>query len=112
MKIYLILNFVIAFVGVFLFFHIRQAEKKEELSDYLVPKEEMVKCKDKKAFIQKVYPKTMLFGAVMAVIGVAGVFAEAGFLNVPYWRYIELGVFLLFLVIFWKAYTDGKNLYF
>ena len=112
MKVYLILNCVIAFVGAFLFFHIRQAGQKEEISDYLIPKEEISKCRNKKEFIQMVYPKTMLFGGVMAVIGVIGVFVEAGFLKIPYWQYIELATFLVFLVIFWKAYTDGKSKYF
>ena len=51
MKVYLILNCVIAFVGAFLVLHIRQAGKKEELSDYLIPKEEMGRCKNKKEFI-------------------------------------------------------------
>ena len=112
MKVYLILNCVIAFVGAFLVLHIRQAGKKEELSDYLIPKEEMGRCKNKKEFIKKVYPKTMLFGAVMTVVGVIGVFVEANFLKIPYWQYIELVVFLVFLVIFWKAYTDGRNSFF
>ena len=59
-----------------------------------------------------VYPKTMLFGGVMAVIGVIGVFVEAGFLKISYWQYIELATFLVFLVILWTAYTVGKSKYF
>lgn len=112
MKTYLILNCVIAFVGAFLFLHLWQASKKEELSDFLLPKEEVMRCKNKKGFIKMVYPKAMIFALVMVLIGVVGAFVELKMLTIPYWRYIELSLFLVFLAIFWQGFLKGKNQFF
>lgn len=112
MNTFLVLNAIMVLLGIFLFFHLQSKEKKEEISDFLIPKEEIPKCKKKKEFIKMLYPKGKVFGIGICILGILGIVMELKILSVPYWRFVELSFFMVLLVYFWNTFLKAKNQYF
>ena len=64
MKTILLMDIVIVFVGIYLAVSAAKMKKSGQISDLVVPKEEIKKCKDPEAYIRGITPWLYGFAAV------------------------------------------------
>ena len=68
MKTILLMDIVIVFVGIYLAVSAAKMKKSGQISDLVVPKEEIKKCKDPEAYIRGITPWLYGFAAVARVV--------------------------------------------
>ena len=73
MKTILLMDIVIVFVGIYLAVSAAKMKKSGQISDLVVPKEEIKKCKDPEAYIRGITPWLYGFAAVAVVVGAIGI---------------------------------------
>ena len=76
MKTILLMDIVIVFVGIYLAVSAAKMKKSGQISDLVVPKEEIKKCKDPEAYIRGITPWLYGFAAVAVVVGAIGILCD------------------------------------
>jgi len=89
-------DLLIAAYGAFLIYSARKMKITGEPSSAILPRYELMRCMDKKGFIDAVYNKTMLFGIIILVYGIAEIVNEKFISN----SYIDLIGMIVFVVSF------------
>ena len=77
MKTILLMDIVIVFVGIYLAVSAAKMKKSGQISDLVVPKEEIKKCKDPEAYIRGITPWLYGFAAVAVVVGAIGILCDS-----------------------------------
>lgn len=108
---YLMMNSVLVLFGGYLVWISVQMKRSGIINSMLLPPEELKKIKDTKNFIRLIAPAVILFGLLLMLLGIAGVVMDEFFKN-PYWKYIELVLFLLGFVLFSKKFKTVKEGFF
>lgn len=109
MKVLLIIDVLIIIIGFYLVIGTKKMGDSGEINSMLLAEEEIKKVKDSKGFIKFISPICYLFGGVSFLLGVVGI--VAGFVNIPYWSYVELAIFLIVLLIFSFKLQKARSLY-
>ena len=108
MKTILLMDIVIVFVGIYLAVSAAKMKKSGQISDLVVPKEEIKKCKDPEAYIRGITPWLYGFAAVAVVVGAIGILCDTKVI----WTYVELGAFLAALFAFVSGMRKMKDKFF
>ncbi len=106
-----IFDIILLVYGIYTIYASFAMKKTGVPSKWLVPEQEMGRCKDSKGFIDAIYKKTILFGVLVVVYGVVSTINHF-FLSI--WA-LEIGciVFFLFIVIFYMvAFSRTKKEFF
>ena len=83
------------------------------ISDLVVPKEEIKKCKDPEAYIRGITPWLYGFAAVAVVVGAIGILCDTKVITLGrIWTYVELGAFLAALFAFVSGMRKMKDKFF
>lgn len=113
MKTILLMDIVIAFVGIYLAVAAFRMKKSGTVSDLVVPQEEIKKCKDPKAYVNGIVPYMYFFAVVSFVVGVIGILCDTKVLAVGrIWTYVELIAFLAAFAFFYYGMRRVKERYF
>lgn len=110
MNIMLILDVVIAGVGIYMIAAGLKMKKTGEISSLVLAEEELKKCKDKKGFIAYIYWKEAVLGGVMTAVGLLGLVNEL-VKALGNFKYIELLVFLAVFLWFWRELGAAREKY-
>ena len=104
MKTILLMDIVIVFVGIYLAVSAAKMKKSGQISDLVVPKEEIKKCKDPEAYIR---------GITAVVVGAIGILCDTKVITLGrIWTYVELGAFLAALFAFVSGMRKIKDKFF
>ena len=118
MKTILLMDIVIVFVGIYLAVSAAKMKKSGQISDLVVPKEEIKKCKDPEAYIRGITPWLYGFAAVAVVVEIYTLSLHDA---LPIskvitlgriWTYVELGAFLAALFAFVSGMRKMKDKFF
>ncbi len=107
----IIFDVVITLFGGYLVYSAQKMKQTGEISSMMVAKEQLGKCRDREAFIGRVYKKEAIFGVVTMLVGLLNLLDEV-FFSVPY---LNIGTMLVFLVAFlWfnREFRDALSEYF
>ena len=72
----LVFNVVVALFGAYMIWSALQMKKSGKINSMVLAQEELKKVKDTKGFIEFLYWREMLFGALGLIVGVLGVLNE------------------------------------
>ena len=104
------MDIVIVFVGIYLAVSAAKMKKSGQISDLVVPKEEIKKCKDPEAYIRGITPWLYGFAAVAVVVGAIGILCDTKVITLGrIWTYVELGAFLAALFAFVSGMRKIKD---
>ena len=112
------MDIVIVFVGIYLAVSAAKMKKSGQISDLVVPKEEIKKCKDPEAYIRGITPWLYGFAAVAVVVGAIGIpigiLCGIGGIGVTLYFIgdVELGAFLAALFAFVSGMRKIKDKFF
>ena len=76
MDVMLVFNVVVALFGAYMIWSALQMKKSGKINSMVLAQEELKKVKDTKGFIEFLYWREMLFGALVLIVGVLGVLNE------------------------------------
>lgn len=76
MDLMLVFNVVVALFGAYMIWSALQMKKSGKINSMVLAQEELKKVKDTKGFIEFLYWREMLFGALVLIVGVLGVLNE------------------------------------
>lgn len=108
----IIIDAIIILLGVYMIYVSLHMKKIGEISSVLIAKEELTRCKDKKAFIEDMSPKLILFASIISVVGVVGIIIDVldytgGILN-----YGILVIFLIAFFVYTRQMRNARSKYF
>lgn len=106
-----IFDILLLIYGVYTIYTSFQMKKTGEPAKWLVNELEIGKCKDKKGFIDAVFTKTVLFGAVTALYGVVSVLNNS-VLHLAILDILCLLVFLVGCVIYVVTLNRARRKFF
>lgn len=113
MKTILIMDIVIAFVGIYIGISALKMKKSGQVSDLVVPPEEIKKCKDPKGYVNGIAPYMYFFSIVSFIAGVVGILGDTKVLVTGrLWSYAELGTFLIAFAVFVYGMRKVKEKFF
>ena len=104
----IVFDMIVVLIGVYMGISSFYMKKSGEISSAIITKEELNKCKKKKEFIQYIYWKEMLFGAVAAAVGILGVVNRL-ILSLEYLNIITMLVFLAAFLWFWHELGQARE---
>lgn len=78
---------------------------------WLIAEDEAARCRDMKGFIDEMFLKTILFGAVAVLYGALTILNHMK-LAVPYFDTVGIIVFLVFCVLYMVALNKAKKKFF
>lgn len=105
------MDILIALCGVYLIYTSVQMKRTGEISSAIVGKGyDPKKAKDPKGYIDYMYPRSIIMGAVVVLSG------GVNYLNDKYWgipnfNLIVCGVFLLVIIVYSKMTIDAQKKY-
>lgn len=109
MNVMIIFGGALVLVGIYLIIQAVKMKKTNELAGNIVlTEEDVLKCKDKKGFIEYIYGREVVTGATVIAIGIALIVKEL----LPALSVIANGVILIALVIillFFNSLKDARN---
>lgn len=111
MNVMLILDVIIIFLGVYMLLQAFGMKKKGEISPVIITQEEIVKCKDKDGFIQYMYVKEAIFGAVIILTGALGLLNEQ-VIKIGALKYVSGILFLLAFFWFQGSLRSARGKFF
>lgn len=116
-NIMLILDLVIAALGVYLAYAAIAMKSKKHVPPAFVPQEEMNRCKDSKGFASYMWSRTAIFAGISIVSGLLSFLFDLRVLPVSKVTasFINVSLLILFLVVwmfFNASMRSGKNKYF
>ena len=113
MDVTIIMDGVIIIFGLYLIISTILMNKKQVVNKNLLAEEEMKKLKDTLGFIKYVSPVNYAFGGIIIVLSIVGLINEISFIpvNIPYYNYIELVIFLAVLYVYMNRYRNARELF-
>lgn len=108
MPIDVILDVVIIVFGFYVIYLGVSMHKKQKISETIMVEQEIKKIKNKKGFIEFVYPRFVFFGASVSIISTVSLVSDT-LIKIPYWTAIQLGLFLIVLLFFSQQFKEAKN---
>lgn len=109
MNTFLIFDIILFFLGIYLVFLSGKMKKQGKISDWILAEEERKKCKKPKEFIAYLAPRAIIFGGLMAIVGILGLINDTGLFKIPYWSPVELIVFLVIFGVFWTQLRRARE---
>lgn len=105
------MDILIMFSGAYLIYAAVQMKRTGEISSAIVGKGcDLKKAKDPKGYIEYMYPKSIIMGAIVILSGGAD-YLNSKYWNVPNFGLIICGVFLIIIVIYGKIAMDAQKKY-
>lgn len=113
MKTILIMDIVVVFFGIYLAVNAAQMKRSGRVSSFVVPEQEMKKCKNPKAYINGIVPYMYFFSVISMLVGGVGILCDINVLNIgKTWVFLELASFLIALAGFVRGMRAMKTKYF
>lgn len=113
MKTILLMDIVIAGLGVYLAIQALGMKVSGKISSLVVPQEEIKHCKDPAGYIKAIFPMMLFFAVVAFVSGLIGVLCDVKVITVgKIWTYGELILFLGALSFFAAGMRKAKDKFF
>ena len=109
--VYLIFDGILVLLGIVLIFSDLKMKAEEKISTMLLSQEEQKKIKDPKPYIAFMFPRMMVFSIVSTLLGVLGVLYDLKILVIPYWGLVEMIVFLVVFLIFFRFMRTARERY-
>ena len=107
------MDIVIVFVGIYLAVSAAKMKKSGQISDLVVPQEEIKKCKDPQEYIKEIVPWLYGFAVVAVIVGAIGILCDTKVITFGrVWTYVELGAFLVALFVFVDRMRKIKDKFF
>ena len=107
-QIYQIFYVILALLGIYLICSVGRMKRKEEISSFIIPQEELAKCRNKKGFIEEMTKSMLVFGIITLLYGVFGIvnslFSAFG------WGYELIGISLFLIVYGWFSQELRKGI--
>lgn len=105
MDVMLVFNVVVALFGAYMIWSALQMKKSGKINSMVLAQEELKKVKDTKGFIEFLYWREMLFGALVLIVGVLGVLNET---VMPIGKASILEVIIFLAVFIWFQNSLAK----
>lgn len=106
---FLVFDAVLLLLGIYLIFQAVRMKNTGAISDWLLPPEELKKCKKKKEYIEYMAIREIAFGAASVLLGAAGILGDIGIVRIPYWRLGRMVLFLAAFGIFWTQMGNARE---
>lgn len=106
---FLVFDVILLLLGMILIIQALQMKKSGTISDWLLPPEELKKCKKKNEYIAYMAIREVIFGAASALLGAVGVLRDTDVINIPYWNQGKLVLFLAAFGIFWTQMGKARE---
>ena len=104
----LVIDVIIVILGVYLIYSAFMMDRKEKISTMFVHEQELVKIKDKKAFIKYIFPKVIIFSVILIIDGIVGIISET-VITIPYWNWADLLIMLCAIGILMTQIRNAKE---
>ena len=98
-EVYHIFYVVLAVLGIYLIYSVRNMKKKGEISAFIISLEDLEKCRNKKGFINETANSMLVFGIITLLYGIFGI--ANSFLSAFGWGYEVLGISEFLIVYGW-----------
>ena len=105
MDVMLVFNVVVALFGAYMIWSALQMKKSGKINSMVLAQEELKKVKDTKGFIEFLYWREMLFGALVLIVGVLGVLNET---VMPIGKASILEVIIFLAAFIWNQKSLAK----
>lgn len=113
MKTILLMDIVIAGLGIYLAVQAFEMKFSGKISSLVVPQEEIKHCKDTQGYIKAIFPFMLFFALVAFAAGLIGVLCDVKVITVAKaWTYVELLLFLGALSAFTVGMRKAKDKFF
>ncbi|MDD6481955.1 MAG: hypothetical protein PUF65_06795 [Lachnospiraceae bacterium] len=107
------MDIIIACFGLYLAFETFRMGRSGKISKLIVAEEEILKCKDAKAYIRGITPYMYFFSAVAFIAGIIGILCDIKVLTIGrIGNFISLGIFLLAFAVFFYGIRKIKDKFF
>lgn len=70
--------------------------------------EDIKKIKNKKGFIDFIFPRSLIFAGIAFVEGAVGIISDK-VIKIPYWNYIEMVSFMAVVIVLSNQIRKGKD---
>ena len=107
-----IFDLVITIMGIYMIIEANRMKKTGELSKTVINEKEINHCKDKKGFIEYIYPKAIIFGGGLILYGVLDYVNEY---VISFGVVLDIIILVLFIggfVWFTKQLSNGRKKFF
>ena len=108
MNIYLILDVVILILGLYVVYASFKMKSTGKIAGSFLAEEDQKKVKDQKGYIDYIENKSCAFGVFSVVLAVVSVLSEL-VLKIPYWRYIEMVLFVIAIIFFSHVIRNSRE---
>ena len=108
MNYFIIIDAVTLILGIYIIFVSLRMKKSGNIESTFVADDEMKKIKDTAGYIAYIYPKSLVFGMFTVVLAVVSVLSEL-VLKIPYWRYIEMVLFVIAIIFFSHVLRNSRE---
>ena len=108
MNIYLILDVVILILGLYVVYASFKMKSTGKIAGSFLAEEDQKKVKDQKGYIDYIENKSCAFGVFTVVRAVVSVLSEL-VLKIPYWRYIEMVLFVIAIIFFSHVLRNSRE---
>lgn len=108
MNVMIIMDVVIAVVGLYLMFMALQMKKTKKINTFIVDEQVLRSCKNQEAFAEYLSPKMLIFAIVLTLTGVIRVIDDVVY-DIGYFAYAVAVIAFLAFLLFFKQLTDGKD---
>ena len=108
MNVMIIIDVIIAVVGLYLIFMALQMKSTKKVNTFIVDEQVLQRCRNQSAFAEYLYPKMLFFAIILTITGVIRVIDDVVY-DIGYFTYAVAAIAFLGFLLFMKQLTDGKN---
>lgn len=108
MKVMLVFDVVIILFGIYMVITSLQMKKSGKINSMVLAQEELKKVKDEKGFIEFLYWREILFGALVIIVGIIGVLNET-IISIGKAGIFEVIVFLAAFIWFQNSLAKARE---
>ena len=108
MDVMLVFNVVVALFGAYMIWSALQMKKSGKINSMVLAQEELKKVKDTKGFIEFLYWREMLFGALVLIVVVLGVLNET-VMPIGKASILEVIIFLAAFILFQNSLAKARE---
>lgn len=106
----LIIDVIIVILGIYLLFLSIRMKKTKKIASFVVPEEELKKCKNEAEFAKYLSTRQMIFAIIIIIGGTIMTLSEAA-IDIGKWIYLVTGIVAVAFLVFFKQLTDGRLKY-
>lgn len=112
MDFIVIFDVIIGGLGIYLVYSAFQMKRSGEISTIIMNREDIIKCKDKRGFIDYIYGRTLIFGLLSLIFGILGGINDSVYSFGRFFNIVGVTIFIIVWLWFTHELKKGRDRYF